>query len=317
MRFGTYFLEEITPYESMLHRAERVLLQRTTRYQELTLFQTPGFGKVLVLDKDVQSTERDEHVYHDTLVHPAMLAHPEPRKVLVVGGGEGATLREVLRHPSVERCVMVDIDGELMDIAREFLPEWHQGAFDDPRAEVHAEDARAWLENHDESFDVILVDLTDPVGEDSPARFLFTVEWYRLLRSRLRSGGFVAMQAGMLLLTHHREHPVIHRTVREVFDHVRTYRTFIPGYFLQFGFILATNAADPLVIPVSAYAERLRARGLTLRYLNPELIRAQYALPNDLIAAIEAETMVATDLDPFWLDEEGNPHQHALERGDP
>lgn len=312
MKFGSYFLEEITPYESMLRRMDEILAKRTTKFQELTLFRSEGFGKVLILDKDAQSTERDEHVYHDTLVHPALLAHPEPKSVFIVGGGEGATLREVLKHPSVERAVMVDIDDELIEIAKELLPEWHQGAFEDPRSDVYAEDARAWLEHHDEQFDVILVDLTDPVGEDSPARFLFTVEWYDLLKKRLKPGGFVAMQAGMLLLTHHREHPVIHRTVREVFAHVRTYRTYIPGYFLQFGFILASDHTDPLTIDTATYQTRLDQRGLKLRYLNAPLITSQFALPNDLIEAIEAETMVSTDAEPFWLDEEGNPHQKPL-----
>ena len=312
MKSGTFFLEEITPFESMLHRAERVLAQRTTKYQELTIFQTPGFGKVLVLDKDVQSTERDEYIYHDTLVHPAMLLHENPRRVLIVGGGEGATLREVLRHPSVERAVMVDIDGELMDIARELLPEWHQGAFDDPRAEVIADDARAWLERSQETFDVILVDLVDPVGEDSPARFLFTREWYALLRAHLNERGTVALQGGMLLLTHHREHPVIRRTVADVFKHVRTYRTYIPGYFLQFGFILATDSVDAASIPADTWTARLVERELSLRYLNGPLIAAQFVLPNDLQAAIDLETMISSDEEPFWLDGEGNPHQKPL-----
>ena len=312
MKSGTFFLEEITPFESMLHRAERVLAQRTTKYQELTIFQTPGFGKVLVLDKDVQSTERDEYIYHDTLVHPAMLLHENPRRVLIVGGGEGATLREVLRHPSVERVVMVDIDGELMDIARELLPEWHQGAFDDPRAEVIADDARAWLERSQETFDVILVDLVDPVGEDSPARFLFTREWYALLRAHLNERGTVALQGGMLLLTHHREHPVIRRTVADVFKHVRTYRTYIPGYFLQFGFILATDFVDAASVPADTWTARLVERELSLRYLNGPLIAAQFVLPNDLQAAIDLETMISSDVEPFWLDGEGNPHQKPL-----
>ncbi|HEX2863538.1 MAG TPA: hypothetical protein VHN99_03130 [Deinococcales bacterium] len=312
MKSGTFFLEEITPYEAMMHRADRILAQRTTRYQELTIFQTPGFGKVLVLDKDVQSTERDEFVYHDTLVHPAMLLHENPRRVLIVGGGEGATLREVLRHKSVERAVMVDIDGELMDIARELLPEWHQGAFDDPRAVVVADDARGWLESSSETFDVILVDLVDPVGDDSPARFLFTREWYALLQAHLNPGGAVALQGGMLLLTHHREHPVIRRTVSDVFRFARTYRTYIPGYFLQFGFILASDSLDPAGVPAETWSARIAERGLDLRYLNGPLIAAQFVLPNDLLKAIEAETMISTDAEPFWLDEEGNPHQKPL-----
>jgi spermidine synthase len=309
MRYGSFFLEEITPFESMLRRMDEVIVQKRTRYQELTLFRSQGFGKILVLDKDVQSSESDEYVYHDTLVHPAMLAHPSPRSACIVGGGEGATLREVLRHPSIERCTMVDIDGELMELAREWLPEWHRGAFSDPRARVIAADARGWLEANPERYDVILVDLTDPVGADSPARFLFTEEWYRLLSERLEPGGVVALQAGMILPTHHREHSVIHHTVAQVFRHVRSYRTYIPSYFLQFGFLLASQATDPASLEVSLYAQRCHERGLALRYLTPELIRAQYALPGDLQKALREEQMVSRDADPFWLDAEGRAQQ--------
>ena len=110
MEHGLYFLEHLTQSESMQRRIVRVLSSGRTRFQDYFIFETPNFGKALVLDKDVQSTEKDEFVYHETLVHPAMLAHPNPESVLIIGGGEGATLREVLKHPSVRRAVMVDID---------------------------------------------------------------------------------------------------------------------------------------------------------------------------------------------------------------
>lgn len=305
MEYGMYYLEQVTPFEAISRRMEKVLASGRTRFQDYFIFQTGAFGKVLVLDKDVQSTERDEYIYHETLVHPAMLSHPNPQSVFIVGGGEGATLREVLRHPSVKQAVMCDIDAELVQMARELLPEWHQGAFDDARATVVTEDARGWLEQHPQTYDVIIIDLNDPVGEDNPARLLFTVEFYELIKSRLNPGGVMAMQAGMLLLTHHHQHPVTHRTVREVFRHTRTYRNYIPGFFLNFGFILASDAFDPIAFSQGLIESRLQERGLHLKHLNAPFIEAMFHLPEDLKQAIEHETLVSRDALPFWLTEEG------------
>ncbi|HEU4741174.1 MAG TPA: polyamine aminopropyltransferase [Meiothermus sp.] len=309
MEYGMYYLEQVTPYEAISRRMNKVLASGRTRFQDYFIFETGAFGKVLVLDKDVQSTEKDEYIYHETLVHPAMLAHPEPKSVFIVGGGEGATLREVLKHKTVERAVMCDIDDELVEMAKTLLPEWHQGAFEDPRATVITEDARGWLETHPETYDVILIDLNDPVGQDNPARLLFTVEFYELVKRRLNPGGVIAMQAGMLLLTHHHQHPVTHRTVREVFRHTRTYRNYIPGFFLNFGFILASDAFDPAAFSEGILETRIRERGLHLRHLNASFIEAMFVLPKDLLEAIQHETMVSTDALPFYLTEEGEARQ--------
>lgn len=309
MEYGMHYLEQVTPYEAIFRRMEKVLAAGRTRFQDYFIFQTGAFGKVLVLDKDVQSTEHDEYIYHDTLVHPAMLAHPNPRSVFIVGGGEGATLREVLRHPSVERAVMCDIDDELVEMAKALLPEWHQGAFDNPRATVITEDARGWLENQPDTYDVIIIDLNDPVGEDNPARMLFTREFYALIKSRLNPGGVMSMQAGMILLTHHQQHPVCHRTVREVFKHVRSYRNYIPGFFLNFGFILASDAVDAAGISEGILESRIRERGLEMKHLDAEFIEAMFRLPKDLKMAIAREQMVSTDAQPFYLTEEGEAKQ--------
>jgi spermidine synthase len=309
MDYGMYFFEHITPYETMVRRMERVIASGRTQYQDYFLFETKGFGKVLVLDKDVQSTEKDEYIYHETLVHPAMLAHPDPRRVLIVGGGEGATLREVLKHPSVERAVMVDIDGELVELAKAHMPEWHQGAFEDPRTVLVIEDARAYLERHEDTYDVILIDLTDPVGEDNPARLLYTVEFYRLVKSRLNPGGVMGMQAGMIMLTHHRVHPVVHRTVREAFRYVRSYKNHIPGFYLNFGFLLASDAFDPAAFSEGVIEARIRERNLPLRHLTSRYLEAMFVLPKDLEEAIAEETLVSTDQNPFYLTPEGEARQ--------
>lgn len=309
MQYGMYFLEQVTPYEALYRRMNKVLAAGRTKFQDYFIFQTGAFGKVLVLDKDVQSTERDEYVYHETLVHPAMLAHPNPRTVFIVGGGEGATLREVLRHPSVEKAVMCDIDGELVEMARTLLPEWHQGAFDDPRAQIVTEDARGWLANHPDTYDVIIVDLNDPIGEDNPARLLFTVEFYELIKKRLNPGGLMAMQAGMILLTHHKMHPVVHNTVKQVFRHTRSYHNYIPGFMLNFGFIVASDAVDITGLSEGTLEARILERQLPLKHLDAPYIEAMFVLPKDLKEAIAAETMVSRDAAPFWLTEEGDARQ--------
>lgn len=309
MDYGMYFFEHLTPYETMVRRMERVIASGRTRYQDYFLFETKGFGKVLVLDKDVQSTEKDEYIYHETLVHPAMLAHAEPKTVLIVGGGEGATLREVLKHPTVEKAVMVDIDGELVEVAKAHMPEWHQGAFEDPRTVLLIEDARAYLERTEERYDVILIDLTDPVGEENPARLLYTVEFYDLVRRHLNPGGVMGMQAGMIMLTHHRVHPVVHRTVREVFRHVRSYKNHIPGFYLNFGFLLASDAFDPAAFSEGTIEARILERGLSLRHLTAPYLEAMFVLPKDLEEAIRSETLVSTDQSPFYLTPDGEARQ--------
>ncbi len=309
MDYGMHYLEQVTPWEALMRRMDRVLASGRTRFQDYFIFQTGAFGKVLVLDKDCQSTERDEFIYHETLVHPAMLHHPSPKRVMIVGGGEGATLREVLQHKTVTQAVMVDIDDQLVEMARTLLPEWHQGAFDDPRSVVVCEDARQWLVDHKEPFDVIIIDLNDPVGEDNPARLLFTLEFFQLVRSRLNPGGFIGMQAGMILLTHQQGHPIIHRTVREAFKHTHTYLNYIPGFFLNFGFILAGGDSDPEQVSAETIERRIADRGLKLRHMNAPFLKSRFALPRDLLEAIRREKIVSTDANSFWLTEEGAARQ--------
>jgi len=305
MRYGLHFIEHFTPEESMVRRVGRVIAQGETPYQTYLLYESEGFGKVLMLDAEVQSTEKDEYIYHETLVHPAMLAHAEPKEVLVVGGGEGATLREVLRHPSVSRAVMVDIDQELVEVARRYMPEWHQGAFDDPRTELVFADARRWLAETEARFDVIILDLTDPVGRDNPAKMLYTREFYQLVAKRLAPGGVVVTQAGMLMLDRYQVHTVLHRTMREVFPYVRSYRDWIPSFFLNYGFILAAEGFDPAAYSPGVLKARILERGLELRHLDADFIEAMFVLPRDMRAWIEAETLVSTDERPFYLTPEG------------
>src|SRR5438552_6007724 len=178
-----------------MHAIARTIVEAQTKFQHVEILQTAAYGKTLVLDGRIQSSQADEFIYHDALVHPGMLTtEGPPRTALVIGGGEGATLREVLRYPSITRAVMVDIDGEVVDLCRRHLPEMHQGAFEDRRAEVRHEDARGYLEKTADRFDFITIDLVEPL-EEGPACMLFTREFYTLVRDPLTPGGPMTMQA--------------------------------------------------------------------------------------------------------------------------
>ena len=192
---GRWHYEQITPELVQGERVERVIHEGRTDYQSVVVQDTALFGRSLVLDGKTQSTALDEFVYHESLVQPCMVTHPQPRRVFVAGGGEGATIREVLAHDSVERVVMVDIDREVVDLCKEHLGGHHQGAFDDPRLELRHMDALQYLRDADERYDVAIIDVPDPL-EGGPAYLLYTTEFYDLLMSRLTESGMMAAQSG-------------------------------------------------------------------------------------------------------------------------
>src|SRR6202451_3319175 len=153
-----WYVEEFSPTELHPHAIEELYYAGRTPFQSVAVLRTATFGKMLVLDGDTQSSQADEKIYHESLVHPALAAGAGRREVLILGGGEGATLREVLRHPGVARCTMVDIDGEVVELSKTYLPEWSDGAFGDPRANLIIGDALAYIKQRG-TFDAIISDL--------------------------------------------------------------------------------------------------------------------------------------------------------------
>ncbi|MFH1651666.1 MAG: fused MFS/spermidine synthase, partial [Chloroflexota bacterium] len=211
------------------HHIAEVLYEGRTPYQDVRILRTDSFGRVLVLDNKIQSSDADTFVYHEALVQPAMLAHPRPETVFIAGGGEGATLREALTQSTVRRAVMVDMDEAVVALCRQYLPDHNAGAFTDPRTELRHEDARAYLENTGERFDVIIIDLPDPI-EEGPAYRLFTREFYRVVRERLTDEGIIAVQSGSAMITELLNLSAVQRTLREVFRHVAAYKVDMPCF---------------------------------------------------------------------------------------
>ena len=295
-----WFFETTTTFEGHMHAIARTIVEAQTKFQHVEILQTAAYGKTLVLDGRIQSSQGDEFIYHEALVHPGMLTTEDPpRSALVIGGGEGATLREILRYPSITRAVMVDIDGEVVELCKTHLPEMHQGAFDDPRTQVRHEDARAYLEKSNDRFDFITVDLVEPL-EEGPARMLFTQEFYALVRDRLTPGGTMTMQAGMTKLGELGFFTSIHRTLREVFPVVAAYQSFISCFGTPWGFIVASKKVDPARQGAQAVdkliAERVKG---SLEYWDGVTHQHAFSLPKFIRKAVAKQTRIVTDAHPL------------------
>jgi spermidine synthase len=295
---GAWFLDRGSPADLIAYEKKQVIVQGRTKFQEYEIFLSSLYGHVLVLDGRLQSAEKDEAIYHEAMVHPAMLAHPEPRQVLVLGGGEGATLREALRHAPVSRAVMVDIDEELVRLCEKWLPSYHAEAFQDPRTELVFADGRAWLEAQpDRGFDVILVDLPEPL-EEGPALTLFTKEMYELVQRKLAPRGVMAVQSGSAGI-HGRMMPDINWTLRAVFPQVMAYAAFIPSFMDLYGFHVAGGPEFVWPSPAEIGA-RLKSRGLDrFQWFGAAFSASLPLLPAYLAERLRRDGRVLTDAEPF------------------
>lgn len=273
----SWFEEAIHVPQGYAQRFEvsRELVRERTDFQDLVIFDNPLFGRVLALDGVIQTTERDEHAYHEMLAHVPMFAHGRARRVLIVGGGDGGVLREVLRHP-VDKVTMVEIDRLVVERCREFLPGLNAGAFDDPRAEVLIDDGIRYAADSREAFDVIIVDSTDPIG---PGEVLFTEAFYIDCKRLLGSTGVLVTQCGVPVVQG-REVTDTAARLRPHFADVGFFLTAVPTYvggFMTLGW--ATDDPGLRGVHESDLAERYAANGLQTRYYSPAVHRAAFALP--------------------------------------
>lgn len=269
------FEETLHPGWGQFHDVERVVVRLTTGHQDLVIFDSALFGRVLALDGIVQTTSRDEHVYHEMLAHVPLVAHGAARRVGIIGGGDGGILREVLRHP-VEEAVLVEIDRAVVDLCAEHLPDHSAGAFEDPRVRLEIADGAAFLREGSDLFDVLVVDSTDPVG---PGEALFAEDFYRACRRRLAPGGILATQNGVAFLQLDEVRSTARR-LRRSFEDVAFFTAAVPTYvggIMTFGWGSDSPAARTL--DVATLRSRVDGVGLATRYYTPEMHAAAFALP--------------------------------------
>ena len=262
---------------------DRVLHREQTEHQDLVIFENSVFGRVLALDGVIQTTEGDEFVYHEMLAHPAILARNLATQtsgdpaidVLIIGGGDGGCLREVLRHPEA-RATMVEIDPSVVDLSKTYLPNHADGAFDNPRTNLVIADGARFVEKTDRRFDVVIIDSTDPIG---PGVVLFTKSFYAGCKRCLKDGGVLITQNGVPALQGD-EVTTSYRHFRALFRDAAFYVAPVPTYnggFMAFGW--ATD--DPGLrhwSPASIQTD-IDAIGLTTRYFNADIFSGAFALP--------------------------------------
>lgn len=281
-------------------RVKRVIHTQKTPYQLVEVVETADFGVTLFLDRRFQTSEKDEFFYHESLVHPAMMLHPKPERVLIIGGGDGGTLEEVLKHPSVSAVTMVELDAEVVDIAKAHLRSICGAAFEDRRVRLVIGDGRRFVEETDQSFDVVLLDLTDPM---EPSKYVYTKEFYALCARRLRPGGILGL---------HNDSPfffpeaynVITKTLDAVFPHRRQYAAYIVGYMLDFAFSVC-SMDDVLQVDEKELARRAAERGIEgLLSYTPQLLERFRTLPGYMQRILDQPCAVSTDAHPFVIETE-------------
>ncbi len=274
-----WFIDRIGDFEAHMHAITRTVHHETTDFQEVGIVESASYGKILVLDGDMQSSQYDEFIYHESMVQPPMIAHENPRNVLILGGGEGSTLREVLYHKSVERVVMIDIDKRLVDICKKYLPEWSCGAFEDPRVTLLHSDALKWLEENTDKFDVIIGDLTDPLPY-TPSSGIYSIPFFENIKDALAKGGIFTTQSSRISFTDMQLHNVLYSAMSKVFPFIKTALVSIPGFDIPWSFTSASESDSMLSLSEKDIDSRIKERvNVELRFYDGETHRNIFSLP--------------------------------------
>lgn len=292
-----WFREPVEGGLAVSYLCDKVVYSGQSRFQRIDIVDTRMHGRMLFLDGVGQSSERDEFIYHEMLVHPALFSHPQPKSVLVIGGAEGATLREIFRHVGIERVLMVDIDNELIEVCKRHLVSWHQGSYQDPRLEFITGDGRRYVQDCSETFDSIIVDLSDPL-EGGPAVLLFTREFYELLKSRLTPKGAITFQGEGISPQEVALHARMANTLKAVFPMVYPYPYALHSFHRPDAHILVS--LDPNW-SVDGFVQRVARANLPLHYLSPEIARGMFNLPPYLYQAYKSHNQILTDENCFTL----------------
>lgn len=253
-------------------KVKRKIVEKKTKYQKIEVYETVNFGKVLFIDGLIQSVEKGEESYHEVLVHPSLFAHPDPQNILIIGGGEGATLREALKHP-VKKVDMVDIDGDMVEIAKKYL-KFDRGAFKDKRARVIIEDGFKFLKESIEIYDVIIVDATDP-GESASCP-LYTQEFFELCYKHLNTKGIFVTQGGTPIFLHVDRTKNLYKKLKKVFKKVKIYSSGVFGLLPNWVFIAGIKGN------LKIEKKPQKTTKIELYFYNPDMQPALFSLPNFL-----------------------------------
>jgi len=272
---GQWFSETLYDDFRQSLLVEKVLFEGRSSFQEVLIFYNPRFGRVLTLDGVIQTTENDEFCYHEMMVHVPLICHGNPNKVLIIGGGDGGILREVLKHPNTQPT-MVELDQSIVEICSRFLPSLSDGAFDNKRADIQFMDGVKFVKEASEQFDIIIVDSTDPIG---PGEVLFTEEFYRDCARCLTSTGVLVTQSGVTYMQNLEARQTFQR-MKKLFVDPSLFITQVPTYgagFMTFGW--GSHSLLPRATSMLEIDRRFKELSLKLKYYSPALHAASFTLP--------------------------------------
>ncbi|WP_319558095.1 polyamine aminopropyltransferase [Thiomicrorhabdus sp.] len=277
------YLETLYPTWGQSFVMDEVLFEVNTGHQHLVIFKNGQWGTVMALDGVIQTTEKDEFVYHEMMVHVPMLAHGEARKVLIIGGGDGGILREVLKHEQVESVTQVEIDQQVIDMCVQYLPNHSAGAYDSPKANIVIADGVDFVNECTEKFDVIISDSTDPMG---PGEVLFTSRFYQGIKNCLNEGGVFVAQNGVSFMQTD-EVTTTYKRLSPLFTQASFYSGAVPTYVG--GIMTFAWATDNLAlqeVSLETLQQRFKQTGIKTRFYNPEVHKGAFALPQYVQDAI-------------------------------
>lgn len=284
---SSWYEETLYPDWRQKVRIDHLLMQEKTGLQDLVIFENERFGRVLALDGAMQTTQADEFVYHEMMTHVPLIAHANPEQVLIIGGGDGGILREVVRHKRVKRIVLVEIDRSVVELSKRYLPSLSCEAFNDPRLELVIADGAQFVKETVDRFDVIICDSTDPIG---PGEVLFTREFFGDCKNILKAKGIFINQNGVPFMQTF-EFKNSYERLKDIFQDARFYLAPVPTYvggFMAFGW--ATDETSYREVKIEEIQNRLQEIEGELKYYNPEIHLACFALPNFIKQQIQTHT---------------------------
>lgn len=264
-----WFTEKQTESFGITAKVNKTYVDEKTEYQKLDMIETLEFGNMLLLDGMVMTTEKDEFVYHEMVTHPVLFTHPNPKKVLVVGGGDGGAIKEILKHPEVEKAVLVEIDGKVIEYSKKYLPKI-AGKLEDARVDVLVDDGFMHIHKNKNKYDVIMVDSTEPVG---PAVSLFEKGFYQGIYEALKEDGIFVAQTDnpwfkSELITK------VYKDIKEIFPITKLYTCNIPTYPSgMWTFTVGSKKYDPEKVDITTIAE------IETKYYTPKIHQACFVLP--------------------------------------
>ncbi len=261
------------------YRIQSVLYEDNSEFQHTQIVDSDRYGRMLLLDGIVQTTEKDEFIYHEMLVHVPMLSHPKPEKVLIIGGGDGGILREVLRYKSVTKATMVEIDPGVIELCKKYLPTINNGAFEDSRANLIISDGAVFVKDTTEKFDVVIVDSCDPIG---PATVLFSKAFYGDINNLLAEDGIMVCQTGSLHMQSN-EQVETHALLSGIYGYARPYVFAVPTYIGGlFSAMFCSDNINPYTNNIDVLEEKAAIHNIKTRYYNPGMHIGAFHIPGFL-----------------------------------